>query len=72
MPNQVTLLELDHSKELMAICDSRDDCPPQSAYWFPLANLGRLEVFMKLAKINCISTLDHFTKLVASRIVVKL
>lgn len=72
MPSQVTLFELDHSKELMAICDDRSQCPAEAHYWFPLSNVHRLEVFMKLAKISCITTLEHFTKLVASRIVVKL
>jgi len=71
MPDNVVLFELEHSKELMAICEARESCPTQAQYWFPLANIDRLSVFMKLAKITCISTLEHFTKLVTSRIVVK-
>lgn len=70
--SDIVHVKLDFIDAIMSVCDDVWDCHPQAKYWLPLANFDRLDVYLRLANITKINCVPHFTKLLASRIVVQL
>ena len=73
VPNQSHLqIELAFNGEILSISGSREECSSNSRYWLPLANVKRLDTYMKLNNIPQINNIAHFAKLLAGHIVVDL
>lgn len=62
--------KLDFVDAIMTVSDEPWQCHPKATYWLPTANLDRVDIYLRLAKVPKIVCMEHFTKLVASRIVV--
>lgn len=65
-------VKLDFIDAIMTVSDEVWQSHPQASYWMPTANFDRLDVYLRLANISKINCIQHFTKLLASRIVVQL
>lgn len=56
---------------IMTIGQHQSHCHPGAKYWLPIANIARLEVYLRLANIEKIESMQHFMKLLAARIIVQ-
>lgn len=68
----VVHLQLDFIDAILSVCDTEQQCHPEAKFWFPLANLLRLQVYLKLSKIEKIQCMRHFTLVVKNGIVAQL
>jgi hypothetical protein len=58
--------------EILSVCANASEVHPEAKYWLPLANAARFDAFVKMNKIQLITTPEQFAKLLAGRIVVKI
>jgi len=63
-------IELDwYENKILSVCEKEDECHPDAQFWLPDKNFRRVEVYCSISKIDSINTKEHFTRLIASRIV---
>lgn len=65
-------IRLRFNQKIMSVCDQRDQCLKDASFWLPFSNIDRVCVFMKISNIAKIQSNEHFTKLLAARMVVAL
>jgi len=62
-------IDLDFNSMIMTVSDREDQCHPQAKFWLPWAEFPRVEMFLKINKIEKVTDKKVFGILVANRII---